>query len=246
MLRVYHLFLGIILLPLAPWGVKIILPEPSPAIVENPSSTAMTSTHSKTPTAIEENTWKKIIGKTPVPKGWQVAPCEESNSLLCVSSQGQLLGTVEIEVYPVNNNGNFQKNLTDAGIPLNSQVDYQSTEYQNKLLTALKAWVTDLNSTLVKDRQDNNGNKIVFSAYPPQQALVGKLQGLRYGFVGIQPEKGVEAQHINYITFDGSNLYVINTSFDPGSVTGKFDKLENLAIFQPYLSAIAADLKLPM
>ena len=45
--------------------------------------------------------------------------------------------------------------------------------------------------------------------------------------------------------FDGKKLYVITTAFDPGSQTGKFDKLENLAIFQPYLYAIAADLRLP-
>ena len=153
MLRVYHLFLGAILLALTPLGVKTILPRFSTAVVENPSSVAMkTQTKSPQPTASKTsnprqgNTWNQILGNTPTPNGWGVVPCEGNDPLLCVSSQGKLLGTVEIAVYPVKNNSNFQKNLRDAGIPLDSQVDYQSPEYQNKLLTALKAWVVDLNS----------------------------------------------------------------------------------------------------
>ncbi|MEA5516327.1 hypothetical protein [Nodularia sp. UHCC 0506] len=253
MLRVYHLFLGAILLALTPVGVKTILPRFSPAVVENPSAVATTTQSSPPPTTpaitsnqMEGNTWKKILGKTSTPNGWKFAPCEGNAPLLCVSSQEELLGTVEIAIYPVKNNPNFQKNLTDAGIPLDSDVDYQSLEYQNKLLTALKAWVADLNTTFLQDRQDTYKNQILFSAYPPQQTSVGKLQGIRYGFVGIKPEGGVQEQHISHVAFDGKAIYVITTAFNPESVTGKFENLENLAIFQPYLSAIAADLNLPI
>lgn len=253
MLRVYHLFLGVILLALTPVGVKTILPRFSTAVVENPSSVAIKTqtkspqtTASKTPNPRKGNTWNQILGNTPTPNGWEVIPCEGNDPLLCVSSQGKLLGTVEIGVYPVKNNSNFQKNLRDAGIPLDSQVDYQSPEYQNKLLTALKAWVADLNSNFVKDRQNTDKNQIVFSAYPPQPASVGKLQGIRYGFVGIKPEGGVQEQHLSHVAFDGQAIYVITTAFAPDSITGKFDQLENLAIFQPYFWAIAADLKLPI
>ncbi|KZL48489.1 hypothetical protein A2T98_17795 [Nodularia spumigena CENA596] len=252
MLRVYHLFLGAILLALTPVGVKTFLPRFSPAVIENPSPVETTTpssspqpTPSITPNSVEGNTWRKILGKTPTPNGWEVLPCEGNAPLLCVSSQGKLLGTVEIGVYPVKNNPDFQKNLTDAGIPLDSQVDYQSPEYQEKLLTALKAWVADLNATFMKDRQGTYGNKIVFSAYPAQQVSVGKLQGIRYGFVGIKSEGGVEVQHISHVAFDGKDMYIITTAFDSASITGKFDKLEDLAIFQPYFGAIAADLNLP-
>ncbi|TVP60298.1 MAG: hypothetical protein EA343_17750 [Nodularia sp. (in: Bacteria)] len=253
MLRVYHLFLGAIVLALTPVGVKTILPRFSAEVVENPSSVAMTTksnspqtTPSTTGNPIEENIWHKILGQTPTPNGWEIAPCEGNAPLLCVSSQGERLGTVEIGVYPVKNNPNFQKNLADAGIPLDTQVDYQSPESQKKLLTALKAWVADLNATFVRDRQNTYKNKIVFSVYPTQQAPVGQLQGIRYGFVGIKPEGGVQEQHISHVAFDGKTMYVITTAFDPGSIKGKFDELENLAIFQPYFSAIASDLNLPI
>ncbi len=253
MLRVYHLFLGAILLALTPVGVKTILPRFSPAVVENPSAVATTTqssspptTFAKTVTQIEGNTWKQILGTTPTPNGWKIAPCEGNAPLLCVSSQEEIVGTVEIGVYPVKDNPKFQKHLTDAGIPLDSQVDYQSPEYQNQLLTALKAWVADLNTTFAKDRQDTYKDQIIFSAYPPQPASVGQLQGIRYGFVGIKPGGGVQEQHISHVAFDGKSMYVITTAFDPDSITGKFEELENLAIFQPYLSAIAADLNLPI
>ncbi|CEJ46289.1 hypothetical protein [Umezakia ovalisporum] len=252
MLRVYHLFLGVILLALTPVGVKTLLPRFSGEVVENQSPGA-TATQSKspqttpaiTPTPKEGNTWNKILGNTPIPNGWEVIPCEGNAPLLCISSQGELLGTVEIAIYPLKNNPKFQKNLTDAGIPVGSQVDYQSPEYQQKLLTALKAWVADLNASFAQDRRTSYGNTILFSSHPPQQVPVGKLQGIRYGFIGIKPEGGVEEQHITHVTFDGEAMYVIATAFDPGSITGKFDQLEDLAIFQPYLSAIIADLKLP-
>ncbi|RCJ18279.1 hypothetical protein A6770_06810 [Nostoc minutum NIES-26] len=253
MLRVYHLLFGAILLVLMPLGVKFVLPyfsttrveKPNPVTTATPSISPQT-TPSITPDQVEENIWKKILGEIATPNGWQVAPCPGNAPLLCVSSKGEILGTVEIGVYPVKNNPDFQKNLMVAGIPLSSKVDYQSPKYQTQVSQALRDWVADLYATLAKDRQTSYGNKIVFSAYPPQQSSVGKLQGISYGFIGLKQEGGVQEQHIGHVAFDGTRLYVINTAFDPGSVTGKFEKLENLAIFQPYLSAIAANLKLPI
>ncbi|MBE9052865.1 hypothetical protein IQ243_21060 [Nostocales cyanobacterium LEGE 11386] len=253
MLRVYHLFIGAILLVLMPVGVKSFLPrfynavEEKPLSVATPTPSASGQTApSTTPKPIAGNIWKRILGNTPTPNGWQVAPCEGNAPLLCVSSQGELLGTVEIGVYPVKNNPDFQKNLIAAGIPLGSKVESKNPEYQNQVLTALSSWIADFDTALAKDRQGKYKNKISFSAYPPQQVSIGQLQGMRYGFVGIKQEGGVQEQHISHVAFDGTTLYIITTAFEPGSITGKFEKLENLAIFQPYLSAIVADLRLPM
>ena len=245
MLRVYHLLVGAILLAFTPVGIRTILPKFSPEVVES-SNSVVETTHNTSKQTTDGITWKKILGKTPTPKGWEVVPCEVDSSLLCVYSQGKVLGTVEIGVYPVKNNQKFQKNLTDAGIPLGSQPDYQNPKYQNNLLIALQAWVSDFNATFIKDRQNTYGNKILFSAYPPQPVLVGKLQGISSGFVGLKPEGGVEELHINHVVFNDKNIYVFSTAFGDDSVTGKFESLENLAIFQPYFSSIASDLKLPM
>ncbi|MCL6755318.1 hypothetical protein KBT16_31810 [Nostoc sp. CCCryo 231-06] len=239
MLRLYHLLLGSILLVLISVGAKFFLPQFSPPkVVKSPAV-------AKLPNPNEGNIWQKILGNTAAPANWQVAACKGNVPLLCVSSKGELLGTVEINVYPLANNEDFQKKLVAVGIPPGSQVDYQSSKYQTQVLPALKAWVADHYAAFAKDRQREYGKEITFLAYPPQPVPVGKLQGIRYGFAGLKQKGGVQEQHIGHVAFDGNKLYVITTAFDPGSQTGKFEKLENLAIFQPYLYAIAADLRLP-
>jgi hypothetical protein len=247
MLRVYHLLIGVFLLVAIPVGAKFVLPQFSgnKITVPTPSVTPPRTTPTKTSTKVE-NIWQKLLGKTSVPDAWKVAPCQDNATLLCVSDGGERLGTVEIGVYPVNNNPEFQKYLTASGIPLGSKADYQNPEYQAKVIKALQAWVADFYTNLTKNRQGVYGNKVIFSTYPPQQVTIGKLPGIRYGFVGIKSEGGVEEQHIGHITYDGAKLYVITTSFAPGAGAGKFAKLENLAVFQPYLYAIAENLKLPM
>ncbi|MEH2237431.1 hypothetical protein [Nostoc sp.] len=239
MLRLYHLLLGSILLVSIPLGAKFLLPQFSPPKVLKPPTVA------KLANPNEGNIWQKILVNAAAPTNWQVAACEGNAPLLCVSSKGKRLGTVEINVYPLANNEDFQKKLVAVGIPTGSQVDYQSSKYQTQVLPALKAWVADHYAAFAKDRQSKYGKEINFSAYPPQPVPVGKLQGIRYGFVELKQQGGVQEQHIGHVAFDGSKLYVITTAFDPSTQTGKFEKLENLAIFQPYLYAIAADLRLP-
>ncbi|MCW5315761.1 hypothetical protein GTQ43_18665 [Nostoc sp. KVJ3] len=239
MLRLYHLLLGSILVVSIPLGAKFFLPEFSqPKAVKSPAV-------AKLPNPKEGNIWQKILGNTSAPTNWQVAACEGNAPLLCISSKGERLGTVEINVYLLANNEDFQKKLAASGIPTGSQVDYQNPKYQTQVLSALKAWVEDRYAAFAKDRQGEYGKEITFSTYPPQPVPIGKLQGIRYGFAGLKEKGGVQEQHIGHVAFDGTKLYVITTAFDKSTQTGKFDKLENLAIFQPYLYAIAADLRLP-
>ncbi|MBD2450188.1 hypothetical protein H6G76_24110 [Nostoc sp. FACHB-152] len=247
MLRVYHLFLLVVLLLLAPLGYKLFFskeepknpvtqttPKPSPQISPGVASTS-----------IEGNIWQKILNKnSTVPNGWQIAPCQGNQPLLCVSSKGEVLGTVEIRVDQVSKDPKFQKHLTEAGIPFGTQPDYKNSSNQTKVLTALKAWATDYYQSLLKDRQKGYGNKIVFSTHPFEEVSVGKLPGIRYGFTGIKQEGGLQEQYISHAAYDGKVIYVISTSFDPGAATGKFEKLENFLIFQPYYDAIAENLNL--
>ncbi|MBD2532774.1 hypothetical protein H6G97_25595 [Nostoc flagelliforme FACHB-838] len=239
MLRLYHLLLGSILLVSIPVGAKFVLPQFSPRKAVKPPAVA------KLANPNEGNIWQKILGNTAPPTNWQVAACEGNAPLLCVSSKGKVLGTVEINVYPLASNEDFQKKLVAAGIPPGSQADYQNSKYQTQVLSVLKTWAEDHYAAFAKDRQGEYGKEITFLTYPLQAVPIGKLQGIRYGFAGLKEKGGVQEQHIGHVAFDGSKLYVITTAFDPGSQTGKFDKLENLAIFQPYLYAIAADLRLP-
>lgn len=257
MLRVYHLLIGLILLILTPILFKFVHPNSStnklqanPARQPQPVATLTQTNSASKPT--EGNIWKSILGKTATPPGWKVAPCEGNAPLLCVSSQGKVLGTVEMQVYPLANQPNFQKMLVAAGIPPGAKVDLQSPNYQAQVLTALNAWVADHYAILSKDLKSAYGVSVAapqeagisFSPQRTQQVPFGMLNGVRYGFTGVK-QGGKVYQNLGYVAFDGASLYVIQTAFDPAAKTGKFEKVENFELIESYLSAIIADLRLP-
>ncbi|MEB3218799.1 MAG: hypothetical protein VKN72_21535 [Nostocales cyanobacterium 94392] len=252
MIRVYHVLLGFILIPVGvATGISHFSTdkhsEASP--MKTPTSTLV----SRQSAGI--NIWENSIEETPLPPGWKINPCKQNNSsLLCVSGNGKALGTVEIKILPLEGQANFQKMLLDAGIPLNSNVNYQSPKYTIQVATALNLWVTNHYTELAKSRKyaytdklktAKTADNILFSPYPLQKAQVGKLEGVRYGFAGLKQKGGVYEQHTGYVAFDGKALYLINTAFAPDLKTSKFENLENLSVFEPYLNAIVANLKLP-
>ncbi|PAX52988.1 hypothetical protein [Brunnivagina elsteri] len=272
-MRVYHLLIGIILLALSPFIFKSVFkkaptnnelkpqqPVPSPTVSSTPSSGLIPQvTNVAAFKPVEGNIWKNFLGTTSAPTGWSVAPCEGDAPLLCVSSEGKNLGSVEMAVYPLQQQPKLQRILETNGINAGVKIDYenpylQEKVFQEQIVSALNTWITEdyvamLQSSrlrmIAKERRQKYADKITFSSYPPQTVTVGKLQGMRYGFTGLKRKGGIQEQHLKYVAFDGDALYVINTAFDPGRKTGKFDRYENLAVFEPFLSAIAANLKLP-
>ncbi|MFH7024536.1 MAG: hypothetical protein ACHBN1_03845 [Heteroscytonema crispum UTEX LB 1556] len=255
MLRLYHVLLGVILLLLTPLGVKFVLPyfsshsnaQPTPLEQSNSAKTRTQSTSLTTPNPSEGNIWKKILDvkTTNNSLGWNVTPCQGNAPLLCVSSKKELLGTVELGVYPLENLPQFQKMLAAAGITPRVKENDQSPQYRTKVAAALKAWVDDHYAVLAKDRQATYGKDITFLTQLPQKVNTGRLQGMYYGFAGIKRGGGIQERHVGYVTYDGKYIYVITTGFDPASITGKFDKLENFQSFEAYLNAIAKNVNLP-
>ncbi|MDR9895026.1 hypothetical protein G7B40_010670 [Aetokthonos hydrillicola Thurmond2011] len=251
-LRLYHVLLGCALLVLVPLGVKLVHPHTSST--NNLRRTPLTQAYAKnievtdtsiTPGYSEGNIWKNILGKTDVPPNWKVAPCKERTPLLCVSSNQKRLGTIEMGVYPLGQQLDFQKILVKTGIPLNSKVDYQSSKYQTQVSVALKAWIAQHYQDFLQDNRVINGNSIALKPTSMQQVSVGKLSGVRYGFIGRKQKGEVYEQHLGYVACDGTALYVISTAFNPALDTGKFETLENFERFQPHLSTIVANLRLP-
>ncbi|MEM9924244.1 MAG: hypothetical protein AAF915_10925 [Cyanobacteria bacterium P01_D01_bin.50] len=246
MLRLYHVLLGLILIPI---GVKTAVSyfsddqksEPSTVKTPTPTTTLVSAKSNET------NIWNNLIEETPLPPDWKINPCANNNYLLCVSANGKTIGTVEMGIFPLETQLSFQKMLINAGVPPNSDINYQSPKYLTQVKTALNAWVTNQYNLLAKNHSQKAKTKdgILFSPYPPQKARVGKLEGVRYGFGGLKQKGGVHEHHISYIAFDGKALYLIKTAFEPAPSTGNFQKLENLSVFQPYLNAVVANLKLP-
>lgn len=194
----------------------------------------------------EVNIWTRALGKTKMPAPWRVAPCDSKSKapLLCVYDRDTLVGTVEMGTFLLSSRSDLRKKLTDAGIP--AKANYADPQYRSRMMTALKAWVDDYYATFRTDRASEYGKTITFTTQPPTQATIGKLTGLRYGFAGLKQNKDIHEQHIGYVAFDGSTLYVITTAFDVTSETGKFKQLADLRRFEPQLTKLLPKLQLPI
>lgn len=194
----------------------------------------------------EVNIWTRALGTTKMPAPWRVAPCDSKSKapLLCVYDRDTLIGTVEMGTFLLSSRSDLKKNLTDAGIP--AKANYADPQYRSRVVTALKAWVNDYYATFKKDRAAEYGTTIAFTAQPPTQVTIGKLTGLRYGFAGLRQNKDIHEQHIGYVAFDGSTLYVITTAFDAASETGKFKTLQDFQRFEPQLTKLLPKLQLPI
>lgn len=194
----------------------------------------------------EINLWTRALGTTKMPAPWRVAPCDRRSKapLLCVYDQNTLVGTVEMGTFLLSSRADLRKKLTDAGIP--AKANYADPKYRSRVMTALKGWVEDYYATFKHDRASEYGKTITFTAQPPTQVAIGKLTGLRYGFAGLKPNKDIHEQHLGYVAFDGSTLYVITTAFDAMSETGKFKTLEDFQRFEPHLTKLLPKLQLPI
>lgn len=259
MIRLYHVLLAFILIPVgvttaASYFSADKKSEPSSVKTPTPTATPTPTTTLVSAKSNQANIWSNLVQDTPLPPTWKINPCENNNSLLCVSANEKLLGTVEIGILPLETQPNFQKILLNTGIAANTNVDYRNPKYITQVTTALNSWVKNHYGVLAKSRKYTYDDKLkmaktadgnLFSPYPLEQARVGELEGIRYGFAGIKQKGGVSEQHIGYVAFDGKALYLINTGFNPALSTGKFETLENLSLFQPYLNAVVANLKLP-
>ena len=128
MLRLYHVLLGLILIPI---GVKTAVsyfsedekPEPNPVKTPTPTVVATKSNPDK---SNPDNIWNNLLEDTLLPPGWKANPCQDKDSLLCVSANGKLLGTVSMGILPLKTQPNFQKMLQNAGIPIDENINYRS------------------------------------------------------------------------------------------------------------------------
>ncbi|AKG22875.1 hypothetical protein [Calothrix sp. 336/3] len=235
MLRLYHLLLIGGILVLTPLGIRYLAPQ------------SHSSTHPPG-VSLSGNYWQTLLGKTSAPTNWQVSPCAGEAPLLCVSAAGKPVGTVEMAIHPLQKQESLRKALATTGILKDGKLDTKHPEYNQQVSLALKNWANENYTNLTQDRQQEYQNqaqdRILFSAYPPQNIAIGKSPGIRYGFVGLKSQGGIWEQHLSYAAINSNHVYVITTAFAPTAVTGKFANFEDLAVFEPHLSAIATNLKL--
>ena len=190
------------------------------------------------------NLWTRVLGTAKLPEPWRAAPCDSKAPLLCVYHQGTFVGTIEMGTYLLGSRADLKKKLSEAGIPATANA--ADSKYRDQLEMSLKAWVADYYAFFKKDRGSVYGNKITFTAQPPVRVTIGKLTGLRYGFVGVKQDSKIHEKRVGYVAFDGATLYIITTAFDAMSEIGKFKALDDFQRVEPYLNKLVAGLQLPI
>ena len=191
------------------------------------------------------NPWQWLLAETPLPPGWQVQACEPTQIFLCVTKQGQRIGTIELQRWDIEQLPNLQSEFSKLGL-VPGLITYDNPSDRTQVLTALKANIADYYETIRTDRLATYGTQAAFLAQEPEEAQVGRLPGLTYGFSRVTKTDQVQERYLSYMAFDGSRyLYNITTSFDPPSETGTFEELADFETFVPYFSTLVAALDLP-
>ncbi|WOD39569.1 hypothetical protein [Nodosilinea sp. E11] len=189
-------------------------PPPSP-IAESPAVVNAATTD-----------WADLLGPTSAPENWQVEPCDNP-VLLCVTANGEILGTVERFSHP------FSEESWPGAVPTTPVAQRQF----------LEIWVADHYAAIKSDRAGADPN-LQFSAVPPAPARVGRLPGLRYGYTITHPNGAVFDRTVGYVATDGEQIYVFVTGVIGGDPSGSFGNEADLAAFEPHLATLIAGLQL--
>lgn len=164
-----------------------------------------------------------------LPGGWTVHACEGDALLLCVESDGEYVGSVELMSYPVSS-------FTD--------LDPNGPTGDNLLILA-----DGFIEALAADRAAGCGADYVFTQIEPSAFELGE-GGMAYGFEGSMADGRPSELNLQYSTIvDEMVVSVVAAAYDEGGCPGRddlsgFDSV-TLAEFRPQLERLLAGNPLP-
>jgi hypothetical protein len=198
------------------------------------------------PPADTTNPFPKIIGPTPAPAGWSVAPCEGQAPLLCVQKSTENVGYVHLSTFPLSTMSEFEGMLRDTGLDANS-LNLKDPEQAAKVRTALRAFVENYHKIFMEDRGATFGGTKTYQRLETKEINIGELPGLQYGFVVLNADGGVHERWLSHSAFDGKGLFTLVSSYYPGQPDAPFAFRSDAELqeFAPFLPEIMRGLKMP-
>jgi hypothetical protein len=164
--------------------------------------------------------------------------------VLCVLDGSEIVGQVELFMSHLETLPEFQQTLKNEGLAPGS-IDYRDTAQAPALKAALTQFVEDYHKTFEEDRRLTYGDTATYARLETEDAGIGDIPGLRYGFLVNDKAGKVLERWISFAAFDGDMLYILTPHYDPRSHMS-FRSDEDLQSFEPYMRRIAAGLKLPL
>lgn len=194
---------------------------------------------------IGSNVFKFILGAVDAPEGVSVRACDWDAPVLCVLSNEEVVGQVELYMSHLETLTDFQQTLESEELTPGS-IDYRNAEQAPRIIAALRTFVEDYHKTFEEDRRLTYGEgKATYTRPETQDLRLGDIPGLRYGFVVSDNAGNLLERWISFGSFDGDVLYILSLHYDPRSHMS-FRSDEELQEFEPYMREIAAGLKLPL
>ncbi|BAU16088.1 hypothetical protein LEP3755_66550 (plasmid) [Leptolyngbya sp. NIES-3755] len=195
-------------------------------------------------TAVLGNPWMLLLGKTSAPAGWRVGACDRDGSLLCVDRAQTRLGSIELQRWRYSDDKLLllAREFDQYGL-VPGLFTYANSRDKENVLTALRAVIADDYKTIERERTSKYGKGYRIQIQPPEEVKFGSVPGLRYGFQGIDAAGRVREKSVSYMAFEGEELKIVRTGFDPSAQSSVFRELANLEQFEPHLRTIVENLK---
>lgn len=162
--------------------------------------------------------------------GWQVAACEGAAALLCVSRDGDTVGTVEALGFSLSSFDTLDPSLSS---------DENLTRFAGGFVEALSA-----------DRAAGCGQDYAFEVIDTESAVVASLPGVTFGYRGTLPDGAPSELNIQYAAInDDTIISIVAAAYDGGGCPGRDDvsgfTSSDLEAFLPLLGPIIANAPLP-
>jgi hypothetical protein len=215
-----------------------------------PAPTATIPEPAASPTAPEPaptsgNPFISLLGPVAAPPGWTVKPCEGQGPYLCVSAGDEFASSVELLQYPLDQHQAAQEWMAEAGLESGLLLDPDDPVQSGRAREVLHSLQAHHMGVVEDDRAVTYPEGRAFVLLEPEEARVGRLPGLFYGFAGVEKDGQTYERWLTYAALDGQYFYFLTAFYDPGDTPGSLPSDEALLTFAPYLRDIVAGLRLP-
>jgi hypothetical protein len=110
----------------------------------------------------------------------------------------------------------------------------------------MQGFVDEYHRATDRDRRITYGRTRIYTPVAAEDAQVGSIRGVSYGFVLTDQAGTVRERYLNYAAFDGTRLYVLSAAHYRTLDEPAFRSDEDLRRFEPYLPKLVAGLRLPL
>lgn len=174
--------------------------------------------------------WNDSSKSTDLGNGWTATTCSGDAPLLCVSKDGEPVGSLEAIAFPIES---FE-GLEPGGDPE----------------TNLELFAAGFLEAMTTDRVAGCGADYVIEPIDPEPMVIGNTPGLAFGYTGTLPDGSPSEHNLQYATIvEDMIVSIVAIAYDDEGCPGRDDlsgfRSPDLIAFRPYLESALPESALP-